>query len=103
MRLARFDRLVVMDADLSHPPERIADLLAALDADCDLVVGSRYAPGGSVDRDWSRRRALLSRFGTLWAPARGLPRPNVGFFATDRRRLPAAARFAPPATRSRWS
>ena len=50
IRLCRFDRLVVMDADLSHPPERIADLLAALDGRCDMVIGSRYAPGGLIDR-----------------------------------------------------
>ena len=53
IRLARWDRLVVMDADLSHPPERIPDLLAALDGGCDIVVGSRYAPGGRFDRTWS--------------------------------------------------
>ena len=89
MRLARFDRLVVMDADLSHPPERVPDLLAALDADCDLVVGSRYAPGGRVDREWSWRRALASRAGTLLArPLATCHDPLSGFFATDRRRLP---------------
>ena len=39
--------IVVMDADLSHPPDRIGDLLAPLlDRSQDLVIGSRYAPGG---------------------------------------------------------
>ena len=89
MRLARFDRLVVMDADLSHPPERITDLLAVLDADCDLVIGSRYAPGGRVDRIWNWRRALVSRVGTLLVrPLVNCHDPLSGFFATDRRRLP---------------
>ena len=43
---ARYDCVVVMDADLSHPPERIPALLAGLDARCDMVVG-RYAAGAS--------------------------------------------------------
>lgn len=89
IRLCRFDRLVVMDADLSHPPERIADLLAALDDDCDMVVGSRYAPGGVIDRTWSRWRVLNSRVATSLAlPLVDCSDPMAGFFATDRRVLP---------------
>jgi len=89
IRLCRFDRLVVMDADLSHPPERIIDLLAALDADCDMVVGSRYAPGGVIDHTWSRWRALNSRVATsLTLPLVSCSDPMAGFFATDRRVLP---------------
>ena len=57
IRSARFDRIVVMDADLSHPPERIVDLIRALDAGCEMALGSRYAPGGAVDRAWSPRGA----------------------------------------------
>jgi len=48
-----------MDADLSHDPRRLPDLLAALDH-ADLVIGSRYVPGGAVG-SWSRTRQLLSR------------------------------------------
>ncbi len=89
IRLCRFDRLVVMDADLSHPPERIVDLLAALDADCDMVIGSRYAPGGSRDRSWNRYRVLISRLGTWLArPLVDCADPMSGFFATRRRTLP---------------
>jgi len=89
IRLCRFDRLVVMDADLSHPPERIADLLAALDADSDMVVGSRYAPGGHIDRTWSPWRLLNSRLATALAlPLVTCSDPMAGFFATDRRVLP---------------
>ena len=89
IRLCRFDRLVVMDADLSHPPERIADLLAALDSECDMVVGSRYAPGGVVDRTWSAWRVLNSRVATALAlPLVSCSDPMAGFFATDRRLLP---------------
>ena len=87
---ARFDRLVVMDADLSHPPERIADLLHVLDdRDCDMVVGSRYAPEASVDRAWSRWRHLNSRAATVLArPLASCSDPMSGFFAIDRRSLP---------------
>ena len=89
IRHCRFDRLVVMDADLSHPPERITDLLAALDSDCDMVVGSRYAPGGVIDRTWSRWRMLNSRLATSLAlPLVSCSDPMAGFFATDRCALP---------------
>ena len=96
IRLCRFDRLVVMDADLSHPPERIADLLAALDADCDMVVGSRYAPGGLIDRTWSPWRLLNSRLATSLAlPLVSCSDPMSGFFAIDRRTLPDLERLQP--------
>ena len=96
MRLARHDRIVVMDADLSHPPGRIAGLLAALDDGCDIVVGSRYVPGASVDPAWGRRRALVSWLGTLLArPLAECRDPLSGFFATDRRRLPALDSLRP--------
>ena len=85
-----------MDADLSHPPERIPDLLAALDAGPDLVLGSRYAHGGSVDRGWSRNRALGSRIATgLARPLVACADPLSGFFAADRRRLPIPERPRP--------
>ena len=96
IQLSRFDRLVVMDADLSHPPERIVDLLGALDAGCDLVIGSRYAPGGRVDRAWSPWRLLNSRLATLLAlPLVNCSDPMSGFFATDRRVLPAPQTLRP--------
>ena len=96
IRLCRFDRLVVMDADLSHPPERIADLLDALDADCDMVIGSRYAPGGLIDRTWSRWRLLNSRLATsMTLPLVSCSDPMSGFFATDRRVLPDLQRLQP--------
>lgn len=89
IRQCRFDRLVVMDADLSHPPDRIADLLAALDADCDMVIGSRYSPGGVVDPSWSLYRVLNSRLATWLArPLVKCADPMSGFFATRRSALP---------------
>ncbi len=88
---SRFDRVVVMDADLSHPPERIPDLLAELDGDCDMVVGSRYVPGATAG-DWGRARVLNSRVATLLAaPLAACADPMAGFFAVDRRALPPVA------------
>ena len=97
IRSARYHRVVVLDADLSHPPERIPDLLATLDSgDCDLVVGSRYAPGGRLDRAWSPRRFLASRLATRLArPLASCSDPLSGFFAADRRSLPEQRRLRP--------
>ena len=68
--------LVEMDADGSHPPEQLPDLLAAL-ADADLVIGSRYVPGGSVV-NWPRRREALSRGANLYSRlALGVPVHDV--------------------------
>ena len=95
MRLAGFDRIVVMDADLSHPPERIADLLRALDTGCDMALGSRYAPGGTVG-PWSRGRALGSRLATLLArPLVQCSDPLSGFFAVDRFAIPHEGALRP--------
>ena len=52
-----------MDADLSHPPERLGAMRdALLEAEADLVLGSRYLPGGGTE-GWSRSRLALSRLG----------------------------------------
>jgi dolichol-phosphate mannosyltransferase len=61
-----YDVLVEMDADGSHPPEQLPDLLERIDAGADLVLGSRYVPGGSVV-NWPRSREILSRGGNLYA------------------------------------
>ncbi len=60
------DVVGMMDADLSHPPDRLPAMLAAL-ADADVVIGSRYAAGGSLDRNWPVWRKALSRFGNSYA------------------------------------
>lgn len=55
--------IVIMDADLSHPPEKIPEMLSLLtDNEVDFVIGSRYVAGGSCDPRWSLRRKLTSRF-----------------------------------------
>lgn len=61
------DLICQMDADFSHDPERLPDLLAAA-AHADLVIGSRYVAGGAVV-NWPRRRLLLSRFANLYVRA----------------------------------
>jgi len=60
-----YDVLVEMDADGSHQPEQLPRLLDAL-RDADLVLGSRYVPGGSVV-NWPRHRNLFSRGANLYA------------------------------------
>ncbi len=59
-----FDVLVEMDADGSHAPEQLSRLLDAL-RDADLVIGSRWVPGGKVV-NWPKSRELLSRGGNLY-------------------------------------
>ncbi len=52
-----------MDCDLSHPPEKLAEMRAALlEQDAGLVLGSRYLPGGGTD-GWSATRLAMSRIG----------------------------------------
>ena len=59
-----FDALCEMDADLSHDPADVPRLLAALRG-ADLVIGSRYVPGGGVV-DWPRHRLALSKGGNRY-------------------------------------
>jgi dolichol-phosphate mannosyltransferase len=59
-----YDVIGEMDADGSHQPEQLQRLLDELD-DADLVIGSRWVPGGSVV-NWPLRRELLSRGGNLY-------------------------------------
>jgi glycosyltransferase involved in cell wall biosynthesis len=61
-----YDILVEMDADLSHDPASLPDLLGAVADGADLAVGSRYVPGGRIP-DWPLRRRLLSRGGNRYA------------------------------------
>jgi dolichol-phosphate mannosyltransferase len=59
-----YDTLVEMDADGSHRPRDLPVLLSAL-VHADLVLGSRYVPGGRIV-NWPRRREVLSRGGNLY-------------------------------------
>jgi dolichol-phosphate mannosyltransferase len=58
------EAIVMMDADLSHHPSRIPDMIRALN-DCDAVIGSRYTSGGSVE-GWEWHRRLLSIAGNSY-------------------------------------
>ncbi len=60
------ERIVQMDADFSHNPENVTELLSNLDR-YDMVLGSRYVEGGSLDRDWAFWRKGLSSFGNFYA------------------------------------
>ncbi|MDQ6798086.1 MAG: polyprenol monophosphomannose synthase [Actinomycetota bacterium] len=61
-----YEVLVEMDSDLSHDPAALPSLLAAIDEGADLVVGSRYVPGGSIP-EWPWHRRWLSRNGNRYA------------------------------------
>jgi len=81
---AKGDVLLVMDADLSHPPEVAPKLADALANGADLAVGSRYVAGGGV-MDWPMKRQLVSRvaclMGQVLVPVRD---STSGFFAMRR-------------------
>lgn len=85
LRQARGDVFVVMDADLSHPPEALPAMLTKLDAGADFVVGSRFVQGGTTDDDWGLFRWLNSRVATLLAyPLTTIEDPMSGFFMLRR-------------------
>ncbi len=60
-----FDVLIEMDADFSHDPQFLAPMIQKL-VDFDVVIGSRYVPGGGT-KNWSLARRLLSRGGSFYA------------------------------------
>lgn len=60
------DSIGQMDADFSHPVEKIPELVDMLSS-ADVVIGSRYVPGGSLDERWPFWRKGLSSFGNLYA------------------------------------
>jgi dolichol-phosphate mannosyltransferase len=84
------DLILEMDADFSHDPADLPRLIAAADA-ADLVLGSRYVPGGGV-QNWGRLRRILSRGGSWYARALlGVPVRDLtgGFKCFNRRVLEA--------------
>ncbi len=82
-----YDVVVEMDADGSHAPEQLPRLLQAL-RDADVVLGSRWVPGGKVV-DWPRSRQLLSRGGNAYTRlVLGLPlRDATGGYRAYRRQV----------------
>ena len=94
-RAASSDVVVVMDADLSHPPDEIPALVRPLmDDRADMVIGSRYVPGGTTP-GWPWYRKLMSRTAGLLAyPLTGVHDSMCGFFAIRKERLLALAPHA---------
>ena len=81
----RYAVIVVMDADLSHRPEDIAKLIAAIEDGAQMAIGSRYLKDAEIDARWSTPRRWGSRVATaaartLWA----VSDPLSGFFALRR-------------------
>lgn len=71
------DAIGQMDADFSHSPEKIIEFLQVLRT-CDVVMGSRYIPGGNLDETWPFWRKGLSKFGNFYARTiLGLPIKDV--------------------------
>jgi dolichol-phosphate mannosyltransferase len=91
------DLVVVMDADLSHPPSAIPSMVERLRrGESDFVLGSRYVEGGSIHHDWSLFRRLNSVIPSLLArPLCPLQDPMSGFFAFRRVDMPAAGSLSP--------
>jgi dolichol-phosphate mannosyltransferase len=96
MKRAEGEILVCMDADLSHPPEAIPQMLRKLEEGADFVIGSRYVKGGSTSDDWGFLRWINSRVATLLArPLTSARDPMAGFFAFRRSTFAAGHSFNP--------
>ncbi|AEG81608.1 MULTISPECIES: polyprenol monophosphomannose synthase [Corynebacterium] len=83
--------LCEMDADGSHAPEQLHLLLDQVDAGADLVIGSRYVPGGKVV-NWPKNRWVLSKGGNIYisvALGAGLSDMTAGYRAFKREVLEA--------------
>ncbi|GKS70290.1 dolichol-phosphate mannosyltransferase [Nitrosomonas sp. PY1] len=83
--VAQSEVIVVMDADLSHPPESVPAVVSPiLEGQYDIAVGSRYIPGGSIE-NWPLHRKLLSRVGGWIArPICDVNDATSGFFVFRR-------------------
>ncbi|MGD8316173.1 MAG: polyprenol monophosphomannose synthase [Myxococcales bacterium] len=89
--------IIVMDADLSHPPSVIPAMVDALeDGRSDFVLGSRYVQGGSIHEDWNPFRKVNSRLPCwLTRPLCPLKDPMSGFFALRRSDMPDVRSLSP--------
>src|SRR5262249_61257583 len=87
--------IAAMDADLQHDEAILPTMLSEIERDnADIVVGTRYAVGGSTG-DWNRGRAILSRIATAASRkvlTRPLSDPMSGFFVLGRPVLDATVR-----------
>jgi len=94
---ARGEYVVVMDADLSHPADRIPAMIERLTSGTnDFVIGSRYIEDGGVDDSWTLFRRLNSRVATLLArPLVDIKDPMAGFMAFARADMPPRDQLSP--------
>lgn len=85
-REAEHDILLCMDADLSHPPEAVPDVMAPIAGNtAEFCIGSRYAKGGKTKEDWGLWRRINSLGATLLArPLTSAKDPMAGFFCLRR-------------------
>lgn len=97
LEAARHQTLVVMDADLSHPPEVIPEILRCLyEENNDLVIGSRYVDNAGIHEEWNLIRWLNSKISTLLArPFTKAKDPMSGYFALDRKTYERADELNP--------
>ena len=98
MNLARGEVLVVMDADLQHPPEELPNLIERLEGGgAEFVIGSRHADGGSTAERWGAFRRINSKVATALArPFAGdTLDPMSGYFALRRQTYQRAKRLTP--------
>jgi dolichol-phosphate mannosyltransferase len=97
MRKARGEVFVVMDADMSHPPEQISELVRMIRSEeGDFAIGSRYVAGGGTEDNWGLFRWINSRVATLLAmPLTSARDPMSGFFAISRAKFESATHLNP--------
>lgn len=77
---AKGDIIGVMDADFSHPPALIKEMVKELNKGADIVLGSRYVKGGRIE-NWPLKRKLASRIAVLLASLLTKAKdPVTGFF-----------------------
>lgn len=88
--------LLCMDADLSHPPEAIPDMVRALSDGAAFAIGSRYLDQGGVEEGWGVYRWLNSKVATLLArPLTSVSDPLGGYFAVPREVFSRAGELSP--------
>lgn len=96
---AKYPLLITMDADLSHPPEKIPEMLDVLsDATVDFVIGSRYINNAKVDEVWPLSRKIVSRVAAQLARillTANVKDPLSGFFAIKKSKYVSSDRLNP--------
>ncbi len=87
---AAYQIIVVMDADFSHPPSALPQIINTLLKDkADFVIGSRYIKGGDIDKNWGVFRRINSKIATLLTkPLTKVKDPMSGFFCFYKKSMP---------------